>query len=159
MRISWRRTVATLVAGLTLGTAATVATATPASAAGCYANSCTWQDPQAMGCSSDAQTLEEFTVGVLRVLLRYSPACGAAWTKWMKQPNSPLGTYPECSWEVAIQGGSSSSGPATLTQTVCVPVYTTTYTEGWTTMISFNMWVRSAEHWISNSSWNYTRWR
>jgi hypothetical protein len=71
----------TLITALLLGATTILVSATPASAAGCRAGSCTGKDPQVQRCAADAQTIDEFTVGRARVELRYSPRCHAAWTR------------------------------------------------------------------------------
>ncbi|GAA3432683.1 DUF2690 domain-containing protein [Kutzneria kofuensis] len=56
--------------------------AAPAMAVGCTYNSCNGKDPQAMGCSSGASNLEQYTNNWGDyVELRYSPTCGTVWTR------------------------------------------------------------------------------
>jgi hypothetical protein len=58
-------------------TAVTVAPAPAAHAVGCFQNGCLGKDPQAMGCSSDAQTIASNG----QIMVRYSAACGAYWAR------------------------------------------------------------------------------
>lgn len=60
--------------------------ASPATAAGsCYRLSCDYKDPQSTGCSADAYNLAEVTHhhtwGSIRIEVRYSPSCQAAWAR------------------------------------------------------------------------------
>lgn len=58
------------------------APAAPAVAAvSCTGIACNGKDPQASGCSADGRTLEDITVGSVRLEMRYSNACAAAWTR------------------------------------------------------------------------------
>lgn len=57
-----------------------------ASAATCYASTCSGNDPQTTGCSSDAYTAYTTTAynangAPVTVELRYSPTCRAAWSR------------------------------------------------------------------------------
>jgi hypothetical protein len=83
-----------------LALAAPFVAAAPAQAApACYRTSCTNLDPQANGCSTaDTRNLDEFTQSetggqVLRVELRYSPACGAVWTRVTFLNNNWVGEH------------------------------------------------------------------
>lgn len=64
-----------------------VSAPTPASAATCYAGSCTGKDPRATGCDRDATNLGARNLysstgsQVGKVELRYSQACRAAWAR------------------------------------------------------------------------------
>jgi hypothetical protein len=72
-------TIALLAALAVLG-----ANLAPASAASCYSTSCNGRDPQVNGCATGARTIEEFVSpadGQMRVELRYSSACNAAWAR------------------------------------------------------------------------------
>jgi Protein of unknown function (DUF2690) len=80
-----RHVIRLLLASMLAAAAIVPLASAPASAASCYASSCTFQDPIAMGCAGDAITIYKITgVGVTgkAVLeLRYSPGCAAAWAK------------------------------------------------------------------------------
>ncbi|MER5466739.1 DUF2690 domain-containing protein [Streptomyces sp. NPDC002668] len=55
-------------------------TAGPANAASCYGSSCKGRNPQTAGCGADAVTLHSVTTPYgIRVELRWSETCGAAW--------------------------------------------------------------------------------
>lgn len=118
-----------LIVGLVLAAGSLLALATPASAAGCYGASCTGRDPQAMGCSSGARTLDSFPVGGVLFELRYSPACNAAWTR--------ANGGPANQFFAQIRGSLSQSGygPAIGTQV--------TTSSDWTGMYSYGLWVRA----------------
>jgi len=60
------RTITRLLVVLLFLTGLSVLAASPASAASCYGRSCNDLDPQASGCSSDARTIDEFTIGGTR---------------------------------------------------------------------------------------------
>lgn len=82
---SWLRKLTAAV--LSLGAAASfmVLSSAPASAATCYGYTCEGADPNNAGCSADAYTVAagSFTSPSGRYIeLRYSPRCGAAWTRW-----------------------------------------------------------------------------
>ncbi|MFJ9821299.1 DUF2690 domain-containing protein [Streptomyces sp. NPDC101151] len=105
-----------------LGTAAAVATAvtvsgrqgTPAPAAQtlltvprCHARSCQGELPDTSVCSRDAQTWSTVTDSGYDVRLRYSPACGTAW--------SEIGMRSPLAREVSVRAGQdvlSASYPA-----------------------------------------------
>jgi hypothetical protein len=63
---------------------------TSASAATCYASSCTFKDPQATGCAADAFTAKSAVRSGRTVELRYSPTCRAAWARLR---NGQIGDY------------------------------------------------------------------
>lgn len=76
----------TVAAGLLVATGAVVLPATPAAAASCYASSCHGKSPSTTGCNDDAITpggggYDLRTGSGIRVRLRYSPACRAAWAR------------------------------------------------------------------------------
>jgi Protein of unknown function (DUF2690) len=70
-----------LLAALIMGLVLAVAPAGRASAVACTWANCTGKDPQAAGCSSTGRTVREFTSVGVRVELRYSSTCHAAWTR------------------------------------------------------------------------------
>jgi len=114
----------TLLVLVVLSTIAVVAPATPASAAGCNANGCTGKNPQVQGCSPTAYNLDEFSYAGIRFELRYSPACGAAWTRVtsLTHHNTVFGQ---------IRGGGYVFGVQAVEGQV------------WTKMISFNFFVKA----------------
>ena len=121
-----------LVAGMVVP----VVFAAPAQAATCNSSTCTGKDPQAAGCSPDARTLTEFTDGSFRVEMRYSPLCGAAWTR-VSTPSGTPGWY--CNTVFAQIRGYNSADTFQLnygTQAACPG-------QKWTAMISFTYYVRS----------------
>lgn len=62
--------------------AGTVLVAPAAQAApSCEAASCKGKNPQSEGCGSDARTVAEITYSSLRIEIRHSPACHAAWAR------------------------------------------------------------------------------
>ncbi|MFE5539411.1 DUF2690 domain-containing protein [Streptomyces sp. NPDC056519] len=70
-----------MMAGLLLGPGSGTATAAPMIL--CHRDSCYGKDPQAMGCSSDAITLDTVRTGrEVTIELRGSQACGAYWTRY-----------------------------------------------------------------------------
>lgn len=72
---------ALLVTTLSLGTA-TTGVASASTTASCSHAGCRGLDPQASGCSSGAYTLDSFTAHWgSYVELRFSPDCGAYWTR------------------------------------------------------------------------------
>lgn len=74
--------IAAPTAAVAEGSQATAASAAPEVAAvSCTGIACNGKDPQASGCSADGRTLEDITVGSLRLEMRYSNACAAAWTR------------------------------------------------------------------------------
>ena len=58
-----------------------IATPQSAFAATCSGSTCQGKDPQAAGCSGDAYNLTEMTFNQDRMEMRYSPSCGAVWTR------------------------------------------------------------------------------
>jgi hypothetical protein len=75
------RKLASIVVALALIGGAIALESTPASAAGCYRQSCNGQDPQAMGCAADAKPIDSFTWNGIYVEMRLSAVCSAAWTR------------------------------------------------------------------------------
>ncbi|WP_441250901.1 DUF2690 domain-containing protein [Kitasatospora sp. McL0602] len=76
------RNAATLTAALLLAATGVAALPGTASAAGsCSGAGCTGKDPQAAGCGDDAVTSASFSGASVRVELRYSPSCHAAWAR------------------------------------------------------------------------------
>jgi hypothetical protein len=123
--------VLTLLAGAVVGSSAS-----PALAVGCYGATCTGKDPQAMGCSTGAVTLEEFTYYYTRVELRKSTACNAQWTRATNPAGTPATSCNDM-W-VATRGYTSADvlKGSEIQQTVCGQGQT------WTTMRSNGEWVR-----------------
>jgi hypothetical protein len=122
--------------------------ARPAAAAGVgcdYNRSCTGKDPQAMGCSADAYTMDSVTPagGGTSVELRYSPACFAVWARDFDE-----------GWEFSTQGSTTNGGR---------PIVTEVLNGGsWTAAVSFKLWtracVRPAGYPQDESTWSCTNW-
>lgn len=148
-----RKIVATLAA---LGTVAVIGVVTRPGIASatvhCYASTCQGQDPQKMGCSSDAVTLETVTLPTSysngayngTIELRYSRACWAEWARLTSYAD-----YQEARAEgatcvasfchpIIFYGGWESNGSG--------PNYPPAV--DWTVMISFDYWVRACGYWI-----------
>ena len=95
-----------VVAGLTL-----VGPASPAAAAGCITTSCDYQDPYAMGCAGDAQTVRTYHAYYGssykgRVEIRYSAVCRAAWVR--VTTSGPYGWHNASIWRPGGPGVDSS---------------------------------------------------
>ncbi|WP_428995028.1 DUF2690 domain-containing protein [Kribbella qitaiheensis] len=105
----------------------------PASAAGCYRQGCNNQDPQAMGCSADAKSLDSYTWNGFYVEMRFSPSCSAAWTRATVNDCSHGGSIKTIAWYdwQATQWAAQSN--------VQVPCYGTT----WTKMFSYYFYIQS----------------
>jgi hypothetical protein len=121
----------------------------PASAApGCYRDSCSGKDPAAMGCTADAVTLDHLYYGSIRIDMRYSRACSAAWTR----SNNPIESQNTLfSQIIAYSCGSRDRETARACR---VGVYGNQVQDGvrWTQMWSYRYWVRSCfnEHWSTD---------
>ncbi|WP_414636339.1 DUF2690 domain-containing protein [Actinophytocola sp.] len=107
---------------------------TPALAAGCYRSSCNGQDPQSMGCGTDAYPLASFTyTGSNEFLrgsfleLRYSPACDAAWVRTTN--GDCFGMWRPCGSVLEVSGGTAQQSEPHPGQM-------------WTNMWSFRYYVR-----------------
>src|SRR5579859_4636565 len=137
-----RRLVLTAVLGLLVATAVVVSPATTRHAAAyvgpgsaCYGSGCNGKDPNAMGCSHDARNLDEFTYRGSqgpRVVLRYSPGCGAMWARLY----NPFGSEFGYNWMVLYAWTAPSGG----SMIVSVPTWAGGATNAWT-----NMW--TAANW------------
>jgi hypothetical protein len=77
-----RRVLIALASTLALVGGITVVTGSPALAATCSRTGCSGKSPTASGCATGAKTLHTMTDGWLRVELRYSTKCHAAWARW-----------------------------------------------------------------------------
>jgi hypothetical protein len=118
--------------------------ATPALAAGCWADGCAGQDPEAQGCGGE--TLESATApgGGGTVELRYSPAdCDAAWAR---------GTQ---SFNIIVQGSTTPDGSNIVAEYGQVGGDTDVQ---WTDMVSFSLWTRACIEGIYQAGWNCTGW-
>ncbi|HZM81737.1 MAG TPA: helix-turn-helix domain-containing protein [Candidatus Limnocylindrales bacterium] len=94
----WRRhwriaVVPVILAGAAIGWSATNSTRpAPETPAGPPVKIWDGNDPKAAGCDADAMSLDSQPVGTFgQVLLRYSPACHAAWAKFQPLPSGPAG--------------------------------------------------------------------
>lgn len=76
----------------------------PAHAVSCTGATCKGKNPQTSGCGADARTLAEITYNSLRVELRYSPACHAAWAR-----GTQIGGGAILSRRVAVVGYSCTT--------------------------------------------------
>jgi len=119
-------------------------------AARCYGDGCNAQDPQAMGCASDARVLAEFTYRSVRVKLNHSPACGAAWTKF----ENPLGGQPGQQFALLAVWDRQQGGSLITIMSVRVQTDTTAWLAGYTHMWTFSRFVQAC---LSNSSSSLTR--
>lgn len=117
------RPTAFLVA-LAVGGALMLLSASPASAAGCWGNSCTGKGPQVQGCATGARTIDEFSYLRVRFELRYSPRCHAAWTR-VTSPQHHNTLFGQ------IRGGGHVYGVQAVSG------------QSWTRMIGFNHRVRT----------------
>lgn len=91
-KVLMRSALAVVVCGIALALGLSLVVASPAEAAPrCKGNSCTGKGANAMGCSSDARTVREFSTINTRVELRYSPKCRAAWTRWTTRQSHAIG--------------------------------------------------------------------
>ena len=117
---------ATTVAGTTL-------VATPAFA-GCNGASCEGQDPQNLGCSTNASTIDEFTDVGIRFEMRYSSICDAVWTR-----------VTSANHYNTIFGQIRSYNLTTLARKKVAGVQVTPGTH-WTTMLQYSgQWVKTCE--------------
>src|SRR4051812_35862654 len=78
---------ATLVTGLTAGVGALHPA--PALAVTCSGTGCTYQDPEASGCSADAVTVASYQLPAVqqRLDLRWSPRCQTNWARMYLDTN------------------------------------------------------------------------
>jgi Protein of unknown function (DUF2690) len=163
MKLRLRRIGVTLVACIVATIGVVAVTTAPAYAAGCYGHSCNYRDPQAMGCASGAQTIDEFSHGLNRVELRYSPSCFATWVRVTHTGHPHNGYEGECheqAWLTASTGYQGSGDH--YSTSVCIPDSSYQWT-GWTAMFSFNFWVQGcakldANHTLYNWIWPCTGW-
>lgn len=133
-----------LVAFLVMAAAALgiqAVSATPAAASpGCWGSECNHYDPNTMGCGSDAYTLEKFTMNLITIELRYSPACYASWTRFEVHSNS---IFPS----TAFLRGSSTTEYRNLPASEGY--------KGWTAMVSFQQVVKSCLMWYNDGYWEH----
>lgn len=133
------RRLATAGAGMVLAIAAALAVPGTAHAASCQFGTCTGKYPEDEGCDSQATTLDSRTDAAGdKVELRYSAACGAAWSR----VTIPFGSDPYIQataygWPCDVNAGQRCSkitekGPNT-----------DAYTQVWSPMISFTYWVQA----------------
>jgi hypothetical protein len=110
MTRSWapRKAVLAIVLLMSLLGLATLTLAAPAKAAGCFAMSCNGLDPNATGCASDARTLDDVSYATMRVELRYSDTCNAAWARVSPTANAYGGLQGVC--DAGSQGWVTSPG-------------------------------------------------
>jgi hypothetical protein len=87
-RMAFRRTVAAAGAAL-LAACALLAIPVAASAATCSGTGCTYQDPQASGCSADAVTVANLKLPWVaqQLELRWSPSCKTNWARMYLDTN------------------------------------------------------------------------
>jgi hypothetical protein len=78
-----RKGILAAVGTVCLTAAALVATPAPASAVTCSGAGCTYQDPQASGCSADAVTVAHLKLPYVaqQLELRWSPRCKTNWAR------------------------------------------------------------------------------
>ncbi len=62
-------------------TTAVVASPESASAATCYGDWCSGQDPMSSGCYADAYTTKSYNLGTAVLQVRWSPACKTNWAR------------------------------------------------------------------------------
>lgn len=106
----------------------------PAAAAGCSGSGCTGKNPQVQGCSPSAYNLDEFSYVGIRFELRYSPVCGAAWTR-VTSPSHTNTIFGQ------IRGGGHVYGVQAVDGQV------------WTKMISFQYFVKACRAaWFTGSA-------
>jgi hypothetical protein len=100
-------------------------------AAGCWGSSCNGKDPEAMSCDQ-VSTLYEFTYIDVRVQLRKSNECHAAWVR-------VISPYPYSTIFGQIKAYRDRAG------TDLIGIYGVQAWEGthWTRMWSFSHWVRA----------------
>jgi hypothetical protein len=114
---------------LTCGLVLTMDIPAQASAPTCRGNGCTSKDPKTTGCARDALTMWEFSDGLIRVELRYSPKCDAAWTRWS------TGKQLEHSHEIYIRRYRRDSRGFHKTKEYRTFTKTARHRSGWTKMI------------------------
>ncbi|WP_176741274.1 DUF2690 domain-containing protein [Streptomyces sp. LUP30] len=80
---NWRSRLVTLGLAAALSTGVTSLAAPSASAATCSGSGCTYQDPQASGCSADAVTVAHYQLPAVQqqLELRWSPSCHTNWAR------------------------------------------------------------------------------
>ncbi len=118
----------------------------PASAAPCSGSSCNGRDPHTTGCDVGARTIDEFTSpadGYMRVELRYSSACYAAWARaTVGAPGMP--PHP---WLLlyAYRSSTASSPDVSYWKKMTNDTNNTppSGTYIWTPMHSFGSWVQA----------------
>jgi hypothetical protein len=118
-----------LVLAMVLGGAA-VAAAPATAAASCSASGCTGLDPQSMGCSPGAITLESKEYNGVWMELRYNSDCYAAWTRYERICCSTF--IPPATAYIRGSGHTYSKNLAGWVGE-----------KGWTKMVSFEEYVRS----------------
>jgi len=93
-----------MLAGLAIVLGCGLLAAQPASAASCYGDYCSGQDPNASGCAQGAYTVTSVVwpgSGVLEV--RWSPTCKTNWTRLTIYPQGRIGTYVNNAQLSAVQ--------------------------------------------------------
>jgi hypothetical protein len=112
----------------------------------CHAASCIGLDPQTSGCSADAKPLETAPLyGDLKVELRWSPTCYAAWVRisgggFCASVWGPCGAVVQASGEDPFDEGISARAAP-----------------GWSRMVSFTYWTRGcAVRFVQFPPPNYT---
>jgi hypothetical protein len=127
----FRRIVVTGIFALLVIPTTFAAGAIPASAAGCYANSCTGLNPTTEGCTN-VSTIASVSDGDLTAALRYSPVCYAVWVKIYGPPDYQYGG--------AVQGYTSQSSPYPVVEYIATPPSSVgTYSD----MVSFHYWTKA----------------
>lgn len=77
-----KRLLIMLASALVLVAGAVVVDEPAAMAAGCGYTGCSGKDPKAQGCAGSGKTLRTMWAGTIRIDLRYSMTCHAAWARW-----------------------------------------------------------------------------
>jgi hypothetical protein len=133
----WRVKLGVVLSLLAIVLGSTVVAPTPAAAAGCSSSGCNGLDPQAAGCSSDAYTLDTIWPdrGGIKLELRYSPSCYAAWARYY---NAYDGNYGRAE----IHGCGSNF--CYVNRKTIAGYHDET---GWTTMLSFTYSVKACYWW------------
>jgi hypothetical protein len=127
--------------------AATLLMPAQAQAATCYDTGCTGKDPQTLGCSSDARTLDSFTLdsGAFYVELRLSQNCWAAWTR--------ITASTRCTCATSFGEVQGFTNTTIKTATYDYGVQAVAGKGVWTRMISFSYFDRAcySDAWFTGS--------
>lgn len=132
-----------LIAVAVIAVLAVAGTATPAQAVGCTGAGCVHQEPNAMGCSTGAVTLQGVRPpgGGPTVFLRWSSTCVANWARWDDaNPHSP-GNWE---WWVESSDGHREN-----------PLWLNAY---WTYMVNGNLLARACIRGLATTGYNCTNW-